>query len=64
MSWTEIITLEPLLQNTFTLRRPRVAIFDDVKIVTMFKKTIFKDTPQKLKELEIMYQIAIYISIS
>ena len=42
---------------------PRVAIFADIiKIVPMFIKTIFKDS-SKLKDLEIMYQIAIYISI-
>ena len=32
---------------------------DIIKIVTMFINTIFKD-PQKLKELEIMCQNAIY----
>ena len=42
----------------------RVAIFAGIiKIVTMFIKTIIKDT-KKLEELEIMYQNAIYICIS
>ena len=63
-SWTEIMTSRPLFQNTFILRRPRVAIFADIiKIVTMFIKTIFEDS-KKLKELEIMDQNAIYICIS
>ena len=40
-----------------------VPIFADIiKIVTMFIKTIFKDS--KLKELEVMYQIPTYICIS
>ena len=44
--------------------RPRVAIFADIiKIVTMFVKTIL-NTQKKLKDLEITYQNAIYISIS
>ena len=46
------------------LRRPRVTIFSDiVKIVTIFIKKIFKDQ-EKLKELEIIYQKAIYICVS
>ena len=45
----------PLFQYIFILKRPRVAIFaGTIKIVTMFIKTIFKDS-KKLKELEIMY---------
>ena len=40
-SWAEIMTSSPLFQNTFTLRRPAVAIFADIiKIVTMFSKKI------------------------
>ena len=43
------------LSKYFILRRPSVAIFVDIiKIVTMFFKTILKDS-KKLKELEIMY---------
>ena len=46
------------------LRRPRVAIFADIiKIVTMFVKTIRKDSKMS-KELEIMYQNTICICIS
>ena len=46
------------------LRRPEVAIFADIiKIVTRFIKKYLK-TQEKLKELEIMYQNAIYICIS
>ena len=51
-------------QKTFILRRPGITIFAEIiKIVTMFIKKIFKDQ-EKLKELEIMYQNAIYICIS
>ena len=54
----------PVFQNTFIARKPIVAIGGDIiKIVTMFIKTIYKDS-KKLKELEIMYQNAIYILIS
>ena len=57
----ELITF---IQNIFILRRSRVNIFDDIiKTVTIFIKTTFKDS-KKLKELEIMYQNAIYICIS
>ena len=42
-------------QNTFILRRPRIAIFDDIiKIVTMFIKTVFENS-RKVKKIEIMY---------
>ena len=51
------MTSQPLYQNTFMLRKPRVAIFADIiKIVAMFIKTIFKDS-KKLKELEVMCQM-------
>ena len=41
MSWTEIMTSEPLFQNTFILRKPVIAIFADVnKTVTIFIRTI------------------------
>ena len=57
----ELITF---IQNIFILRRSRVNTFDDIiKTVTIFIKTTFKDS-KKLKELEIMYQNAIYICIS
>ena len=44
---------------------PRLAFFfaDIIKIITMFIKTIFK-VSKTLKELEIIYQKAIYICIS
>ena len=58
------MTSSSLFQNTFNLRRPRVANFTDIiKMITIFIKTVFKDS-KKLKELEIMYQNAIYICIS
>ena len=50
-SWSEIMTSQPLLQNTFILRRPGVAIFPDIiDIVTMVIKTIFKDS-RKVKRI-------------
>ena len=40
---TEIIASQLLFQDTFILRKPRVAIFADIiKNVTMFIKIIFK----------------------
>ena len=40
---TEVMISQPLIQNTFILRWPRVAIFVDIiKFVTMFIKVIFK----------------------
>ena len=42
-SWAEIMSPWPLFQNTFIIRRPRVAIFAGIiKIMTMFIKKIFK----------------------
>ena len=38
------MTSLPLFQNIFILRRPGVAIIPDIKIVTMFIKTIFKNS--------------------
>ena len=49
------MTLYPLFQNTFNLRRPRLAKFCDIiKIATMLIKTTFEDSKNKnkLKELE------------
>ena len=58
------MTSNSLFQNTFILRRPRVAIFADIiKIVTMFIKTSLK-TQKMLKGLEIMYPNAVCICIS
>ena len=52
------------ISKAFILGRLRVASFVDInKIVTIFIKKIFKDS-KNLKELEIMYQNAIYICIS
>ena len=42
-SWAEIMTSQPLLQNTFILKRRGVANFTGImKIATMFIKTTFK----------------------
>ena len=47
--WTKIMTSLLLFQNTFVLRRPRVGIFADIiKIVTMFVKTVFKNSKKVL----------------
>ena len=44
-SYTEIMTLKHFLQKAFILWRPGVAMFADIiKIVTMFIKTILKDS--------------------
>ena len=52
------------ISKSLYFKSPRVAIFADIiKIVAMFIKTIFKDS-KIVKELEIMYQDAIYICIS
>ena len=51
------------LLKTVPLQLLRVVIFADIiKIVTMFIKTISKDS-KKLKHLEIMYQNVIYVCI-
>ena len=40
----EVITPKPLFQNTFILRKPKVAIFADIiKIVTILNKAIFNE---------------------
>ena len=58
-SWTEIMTSWTLFQNTFSLRRPRVANFADIiKIATRFIKTTLKVSKT---ELETLYKKAIYI---
>ena len=45
------MTSEPLFQNTLILRRPGVVILADIiKIVTMFIKTITKDS-RKVKRI-------------
>ena len=45
------MTSQPFFQNTLILRRPGVAIFADIiKIVTMFIKTIIKDS-RKVKRI-------------
>ena len=64
MSSTGIMVSQPLFQNTVIFRRPGIANFADIiKIITRFIKKSLK-TQEKLKELEIMYQNAIYAFIS
>ena len=49
-------------QNTFILRRPRVAIFADIiKIATMFIKTIFKNS-KKVKR--IINHVSVFLDIA
>ena len=58
------MTSQPLFQITLVLRRLGVAIFAGIiKIVTFLLKQSLK-TEEKLKELEILYQNAIYAFIS
>ena len=58
------MTSQNLFQNAVILRKPGVAIVADIsKIVTMFIKKYLK-TQEKLEELEIISQNAIYICIS
>ena len=70
MSWIEIMKAQPLFQNTFISRMPRAAIFSDIIddiLLTKLQPCLLKQSlkaQKKLKELEIMYQNAIYISIS
>ena len=52
MSWIEIITSQPLFQNTFVLRSPRVDNFAEIiKFGTMFIKTTLKDSKKNEKLL-------------
>ena len=44
------MTSFPLFQNTIILRRPGVAIFVDIKIVTIFIKAIIKES-RKVKRI-------------
>ena len=58
------MTSWPLFQNTFILRKPGVDIFADIiKIITFYLKKPLQ-TQEKLKELEILNQNAIYTCIS
>ena len=62
--WTEVMTSWPLFQNTFILRKPKVANFADVsKIATMFIKTALKDS-NKLERIRNHLLKWIYICIS
>ena len=55
-SWTEILMSLILLQKTFSLRKPKVAIFADViKTANIFIKKTFKDSKKSKKKLETMY---------
>ena len=64
MSWTENMTSYSFFQNTLILRRPAVAIFDDViKVITVFIKTIIQDS-RKVKRIINYVSNPIYTCIS
>ena len=57
----DIITF---FQNVFILKRPGVAIFDDIiKVVTMFIKTIFRDS-WKVKRIRNYVSISVFFDIA
>ena len=52
------------LSKNFILRRPGVAIFADIiKVVTMFIKTIFRNS-RKVRRIRNLYLNGIYVWIS
>ena len=60
------MTSQPLFQNTFNLRRPRVAIFAGIiKILTMFVKTIFKDSKKvkRIRNWVSKCKLSVYVDI-
>ena len=58
------MTSKPLFQSTLILRRPGVDIFADIiKIVSMFIKTITKDS-RKVKRIRNYLSNPIYMCIS
>ena len=66
-SWTEIKMSQPLFQNTFILRRPRVVnVPDIIQIVTMITKATSEDSKFKtIKELCIKVQsILVFLDIT
>ena len=63
---TKIMTLQPLSQNIFILRRPRVANFTgNIRIATMFVKTIFKasDKIKRIRNYVLKYNLYLYLLI-
>ena len=66
-SWTEIKMSQPLFQNTFILRRPRVVnVPDIIQIVTMITKATFEYSQFKtIKELCIKVQsILVFLGVT
>ena len=60
------MTLRPLSQNIFILRRPRVANFTgNIRIATMFVKTIFKasDKIKRIRNYVLKYNLYLYFLI-
>ena len=61
-SLTEIMTSQPLFQNTVILRGPEVAIFADIiKIVTRFIKEIFKDSIKAKRTRNNVLKVNLYL---
>ena len=60
------MTLQTLSQNIFILRRPRVANFTgNIRIATMFVKTIFKasDKIKRIRNYVLKYNLYLYFLI-
>ena len=60
------MTLQPLFQNAFVLRRPRVANFSEIiKIATTFIKTTFKQSQKdkRIRNYVLKYNLYLYLSI-
>ena len=54
-SGAKLMTLQPLSQNIFILKRLRAASFADIiKIATIFIKSTFKDS-RKIKRIKVMH---------
>ena len=61
MSWTGLVTSQPLFQNTFVLKRPRVANFANIiKIPTMFVKAAFKESKKVVKNINYVSKCNLY----
>ena len=62
------MTSQPLFQNTFILRKPRLAISNYIiKILTMFIKKIFKDSKKSRKNHKLfikMQSISVFLDIA
>ena len=59
------MTSEPSFQNTFILRRPRVANFADIKIATMLIKSTIQDSKKsnRIRNYVLKYSLYLYFVI-